>query len=78
MRRVVVTGMGLISPFGVGVEHGWNNLLLGRSAARRITSFEVEDLPCKIAHVIPRGDGSEGSKIPAGGRRATTTEMPRA
>ncbi len=64
MRRVVVTGMGLISPFGVGVEHGWNNLLLGRSAARRITSFEVEDLPCKIAHVIPRGDGSEGTFNP--------------
>ena len=58
MRRVVVTGMGLLSPFGVGVEHGWRELLSGRSAARRITHFEVEDLACKIANVIPRGDGS--------------------
>ena len=64
MRRVVVTGMGLLSPFGVGVEHGWKHLLSGRSAARRITEFEVEDLPCKIAHVIPRGDGSDGTFNP--------------
>jgi 3-oxoacyl-[acyl-carrier-protein] synthase II len=64
MRRVVVTGMGLISPFGVGVEHGWKNILSGRSAARRISTFEVEDLPCKIAHVIPRGDGSDGTFNP--------------
>jgi 3-oxoacyl-[acyl-carrier-protein] synthase II len=64
MRRVVVTGMGLLSPFGVGVEHGWKNLLSGRSAARRVTEFDVEDLPCKIAHVIPRGDGSNGTFNP--------------
>ena len=35
MRRVVVTGMGLLSPFGVGVEHAWKELLAGKSAARR-------------------------------------------
>ena len=64
MRRVVVTGLGLLSPFGVGVEHGWRELLTGRSAARRITEFEVDDLPCKIAHVIPRGDGSNGTFNP--------------
>jgi 3-oxoacyl-[acyl-carrier-protein] synthase II len=64
MRRVVVTGMGLLSPFGVGVEHGWRELLTGRSAAKRITEFEVEDLPCKVAHVIPRGDGANGSFNP--------------
>ncbi|MGP2492442.1 beta-ketoacyl-ACP synthase II [Mesorhizobium sp. PUT5] len=58
MRRVVVTGLGLLSPFGVGAEHGWKELLTGRSAATRVTSFEVDDLACKIAHVIPRGDGS--------------------
>jgi 3-oxoacyl-[acyl-carrier-protein] synthase II len=56
--------MGLLSPFGVGVEHGWRELLTGRSAAKRITEFEVEDLPCKVAHVIPRGDGSDGSFNP--------------
>jgi len=64
MRRVVVTGMGLLSPYGVGVEHGWKELLSARSAARRVTEFEVEDLPCKIAHVIPRGDGSNGTFNP--------------
>ncbi|MDZ5696291.1 beta-ketoacyl-ACP synthase II [Chelativorans sp. M5D2P16] len=59
MRRVVVTGMGLLSPFGVGVEHGWKCLLSGRSAARRIDQFEVDDLPCKIANIIPReGEGA--------------------
>jgi 3-oxoacyl-[acyl-carrier-protein] synthase II len=56
--------MGLLSPFGVGVEHGWKHLLSGRSAARRVTEFEVEDLACKIAHVIPRGDGSDGTFNP--------------
>ncbi|HWK65654.1 MAG TPA: beta-ketoacyl-ACP synthase II [Rhizobiaceae bacterium] len=58
MRRVVVTGLGLLSPFGYGAEHSWQQLLTARSAARRIETFEIEDLPCKIAHVIPRGDGS--------------------
>ena len=64
MRRVVVTGLGLLSPFGVGVEHGWQQILSGRSAARRITEFEVDDIACKIAHVIPRGDGSNHSFDP--------------
>jgi 3-oxoacyl-[acyl-carrier-protein] synthase II len=64
MRRVVVTGMGLLSPFGVGVEHGWKEILSGKSAARKITEFEVEDLACKIAHVIPRGDGSNATFNP--------------
>ncbi|CAN0653315.1 beta-ketoacyl-ACP synthase II [Nitratireductor aquimarinus] len=59
MRRVVVTGMGLLSPFGLGVEHGWKSLLSGKSAASRIDSFEVDDLPCKIANTIPReGEGA--------------------
>ena len=64
MRRVVVTGLGLLSPFGVGVEFGWRELLSGRSACRRITEFEVGDLPAKIAHIIPRGDGSNGTFNP--------------
>ena len=38
--------------------------MTGRSAARRVTEFEVDDLPCKIAHVIPRGDGSDGTFNP--------------
>ena len=64
MRRVVVTGMGLVSPFGVGVEHGWKQLLSGRSAASRIDAFDVEDFACKIAHSVPRGDGSDGTFNP--------------
>ena len=64
MRRVVVTGLGLLSPFGMGVEHSWRELLSGRSACRRITEFEVDDLPAKIAHIIPRGDGSDGTFNP--------------
>ena len=59
MRRVVVTGIGLLSPFGVGAEHTWKQLLAGRSAARRVDTFEVDDLPCKIAHVIPRAGGPD-------------------
>ncbi|MCO5157044.1 MAG: beta-ketoacyl-ACP synthase II [Aquamicrobium sp.] len=63
MRRVVVTGIGLLSPFGVGAEHTWTELLAGKSAARRVDTFEVDDLPCKIAHVIPR-DGGEAAFDP--------------
>ena len=64
MRRVVVTGMGLLSPFGVGVEHGWKELLTGRSACSRIGAFDVADFACQIAHQIPRGDGSNGTFSP--------------
>ncbi|TIP89745.1 MAG: beta-ketoacyl-[acyl-carrier-protein] synthase II [Mesorhizobium sp.] len=64
MRRVVVTGLGLLSPLGVGFEHGWKELLTGRSAAKRITEFEVEDLACKVAHVIPRGNGENATFNP--------------
>ena len=57
MRRVVVTGLGMVSPLANGVEPTWKRLLEGRSGANRITSFEVDDLPCQIACQIPRGDG---------------------
>ena len=51
-------------PFGVGVEHGWKQLLSGRSAASRITAFDVEDYASKIAHSVPRGDGSNATFNP--------------
>jgi 3-oxoacyl-[acyl-carrier-protein] synthase II len=60
MRRVVVTGMGLITPLGVGVEHNWNSLLDGMSGVRAIQSFDVSDLPVKIAAQVPRGETSYG------------------
>ncbi len=55
-RRVVVTGLGLVTPVGCGVEPAWKNLTDGHSGARRITSFETEDLACKIAAQVPRRD----------------------
>jgi 3-oxoacyl-[acyl-carrier-protein] synthase II len=64
MRRVVVTGIGMVSPLGCGAETTWQRLLKGKSGARRIDKFEVSDLPCKIACTIPRGDGSDGSFNP--------------
>jgi 3-oxoacyl-[acyl-carrier-protein] synthase II len=64
MRRVVVTGMGLVSPLGVGVEHSWKALLDGKSGTRRVETFDVDDLPCKIASMVPRGDGENGTYNP--------------
>jgi 3-oxoacyl-[acyl-carrier-protein] synthase II len=64
MRRVVVTGLGMLSPLGCGVEHTWRRLLAGESAASRIERFEVSDIPAKIACQIPRGDGSGGTYNP--------------
>ena len=64
MRRVVVTGLGIVGPLGCGVDVTWKNILDGKSGARRIETFEVEDLPCKIACIVPRGDGTNGSFNP--------------
>jgi 3-oxoacyl-[acyl-carrier-protein] synthase II len=61
MRRVVVTGLGLVSPLGCGVETNWKRLIAGESGARKITEFEVSDLACQIACTIPRGPYSEGA-----------------
>jgi 3-oxoacyl-[acyl-carrier-protein] synthase II len=55
MRRVVITGLGLVTPLGVGVEHVWRRLLAGHSGISRITRFEVSDLPSKIAGQVPHG-----------------------
>ena len=60
MRRVVVTGMGLVTPLGVGVDRVWAELLQGASGVRRIESFDTSDLPAKIAGQVPRGPLSEG------------------
>lgn len=55
MRRVVVTGLGMVSPLATGVDATWTRMLEGRSGARRIETFEVADLPCQIACQTPRG-----------------------
>jgi len=61
MRRVVITGMGMVSPLGSGVETTWTRLVEGRNGAVKVSEFEVEDLPAKIACRIPVGDGSDGT-----------------
>ena len=60
MRRVVVTGIGLVTPLGCGVEPTWKRLLDGESGLRGIQSFDVSDLPAKIAGQVPRGETSSG------------------
>ncbi len=55
MRRVVITGIGLVTPLGCGAEHAWSNLLAGKSGARRVTEFDVSDIPCQIGCFVPRG-----------------------
>jgi len=55
MRRVVVTGLGLVTPLGVGHRHNWERLINGASGIRGITSFDVSDLASKIAGTVPRG-----------------------
>lgn len=60
MRRVVVTGLGLVTPLGGDVKSSWSNLLACKSGARRVEEFEVSDLACQIANFIPRGDAADG------------------
>ncbi|MGD9509211.1 MAG: beta-ketoacyl-ACP synthase II [Geminicoccaceae bacterium] len=57
MRRVVVTGLGMVSPLASGVEPSWTKLLAGESGIRPIEAFDVSDLPAKIGGMVPRGDG---------------------
>ncbi|ABD87856.1 beta-ketoacyl-ACP synthase II [Rhodopseudomonas palustris] len=64
MRRVVVTGLGMVSPLGCGVEQTWNRILNGESGARQIETFDVSDLTSRIACVVPRGDGTDGTFNP--------------
>jgi 3-oxoacyl-[acyl-carrier-protein] synthase II len=61
MRRVVVTGLGLVTPLACGVEESWSRILAGKSGARPITKMKVDDLATKIACDVPRGDGSDGT-----------------
>ncbi len=60
MRRVVVTGLGLVTPLGSGVEVNWSRLVEGRSGIRRIDRFDVADLPCRIAGLVPSAEEPGG------------------
>jgi 3-oxoacyl-[acyl-carrier-protein] synthase II len=64
MRRVVVTGLGMVTPLGCGVEPTWQRLLAAESGIKRIEKFEVSDISSQIAGQIPLGDGSNGTFNP--------------
>src|ERR1700686_3214267 len=60
MRRVVVTGMGLVTPLGIGLEQVWRRWLAGESGIGAIQSFDGSDLPSRVAAQVPRGDRASG------------------
>jgi 3-oxoacyl-[acyl-carrier-protein] synthase II len=66
MRRVVVTGIGLITPLGAGVEHSWKRILAGKSGAGTITAFDATDYACRVACEVPwvNGRGGGGPDVP--------------
>jgi 3-oxoacyl-[acyl-carrier-protein] synthase II len=61
MRRVVITGMGMITPLGYGVDTNWNAILSSRSGLTKIKEFDISDLPCQIAGRIPLSDDRENA-----------------
>ena len=65
LRRVVITGLGLVTPLGCGVEPSWTRLIQGKSGARRIEEFDVSDLSCQIACFVPRGALADGNFDPS-------------
>lgn len=60
----MVTGLGMVSPLGGGIDAAWRRLIAGESGVGRVEEFDVDDLPCQIAARIPIGDGSEGTFNP--------------
>jgi 3-oxoacyl-[acyl-carrier-protein] synthase II len=64
MRRVVVTGLGLVTPLACGVEETWTRLIAAKSGARKLQGFETSDLATKIGCQVPKGDGSDGTFNP--------------
>ena len=60
MRRVVVTGMGMVTPLGSGVDHNWSQIIAGRSGISRIEGFDVSDISCQIAGQVPGKDAVGG------------------
>lgn len=56
-RRVVVTGLGLVTPLGVGVPHTWMEITAGKVATTALTDARYSKMPCRVAATVPRGDG---------------------
>ena len=67
MKRVVVTGIGLVTPLGCGNNINWKNLISGKSGARKITRFDATNFKCKVACEVPQGDGNNGTFNPEQG-----------
>ena len=65
MRRVVVTGLGMVTPLGVGVDHNWSQIIAGKTGINRITGFDVDDLACQIAGQVPGADAPGGLDLDA-------------
>ena len=61
MKRVVVTGMGLVTPLGCGIKTNWKNLISGISGASKITKFDASNQKCQVACEVPIGDGENGT-----------------
>ena len=64
MRRVVITGLGMVSPLASGVEETWQRILSGESGAGQITRFDASHLATNYACEVPRGDGADGTFNP--------------
>ena len=64
MKRVVVTGLGLVTPLGCGVNHSWDNLLSGISGVKKITKFDPINHKCKVACEVPLGSAIDGKFNP--------------
>jgi 3-oxoacyl-[acyl-carrier-protein] synthase II len=63
VRRVVVTGLGMVTPLGVGVDLNWSRILAGKSGISRISNFEVGDITCQIAGQVPGPDEDGGLNL---------------
>ncbi|MGI9512517.1 MAG: beta-ketoacyl-ACP synthase II [Anderseniella sp.] len=61
MRRVVVTGIGMVSPVGANADDSWSNLIAGKSGATRVTRMDVSDMACQVGCEVKTGDGSNGT-----------------
>ena len=64
MRRVVITGIGLVTPIGASAEASWSNLLRGESGIKPVQNFDVTDLPAKIAGTISQSEDDQNSFRP--------------
>jgi 3-oxoacyl-[acyl-carrier-protein] synthase II len=63
LRRVVVTGMGMVTPLGSGVDHNWSQIIAGKSGIARIEGFDVSDISCQIAGQVPGADAVGGLNL---------------